>query len=65
LKKRTLPSVEELDQKHFIFIDNLLQELYRIPDTNPYLRRAKRDGDVRPLIRFIAKCTERTLTEFI
>jgi len=23
------------------------------------------DGDVRPLIRFIAKCTERTLTEFI
>ena len=23
------------------------------------------DGDVRPLIRFIARCTERTLTEFI
>jgi Fic family protein len=23
------------------------------------------DGDIRPLIRFIAKCTERTLTEFI
>ncbi|CAF1233751.1 unnamed protein product [Rotaria sp. Silwood1] len=44
LKKRTLPLVEEIDQKHFIFIDNLLQELYRIPDTNPYLRRAKRDA---------------------
>ncbi|CAF3629388.1 unnamed protein product [Rotaria sordida] len=44
LKKRTLPLVEEIDQKHFIFIDNLLKELYRIPDTNPYLRRAKRDA---------------------
>ncbi|CAF1255178.1 unnamed protein product [Adineta ricciae] len=44
LKKRTLPLVEEIDQKHFTFIDNLLQELYRIPDTNPYLRRAKRDA---------------------
>ncbi len=43
-KKRTLPLVEEIDQKHFTFIDNLLQELYRIPDTNPYLRRAKRDA---------------------
>jgi fido (protein-threonine AMPylation protein) len=44
LKQRTLPLVEEIDQKHFTFIDNLLQELYRIPDTNPYLRRAKRDA---------------------
>jgi fido (protein-threonine AMPylation protein) len=44
LKKRTLPLVEEIDQKHFILIDNLLKELYRIPDTNPYLRRAKRDA---------------------
>jgi Fic family protein len=44
LKKRTLPLVEEIDQKHFNFIDNLLKELYRIPDTNPYLRRAKRDA---------------------
>jgi len=46
-KKRTLPLVEEIDQKHFTFIDNLLQELYRIPDTNPYLRRAKRDAYYR------------------
>jgi len=44
LKKRTLPLVEEIDQKHFTIIDNLLKELYRIPDTNPYLRRAKRDA---------------------
>ncbi|CAF5112191.1 unnamed protein product, partial [Rotaria magnacalcarata] len=44
LKKRTSPLVEEIDQKHFILIDNLLQELYRIPDTNPHLRRAKRDA---------------------
>ncbi|CAF3763130.1 unnamed protein product [Adineta steineri] len=44
LKKRTLPLVEEIDQKHFTLVDNLLQELYRIPDTNPYLRRAKRDA---------------------
>ena len=44
LKQRTLPLVEEIDQKHFTFIDNLLKELYRIPDTNPYLRRAKRDA---------------------
>ncbi|CAF0837348.1 unnamed protein product [Adineta steineri] len=44
LKKRTLPLVQEIDQKHFTFIDNLLKEFYRIPDTNPYLRRAKRDA---------------------
>ncbi|CAF3581980.1 unnamed protein product [Rotaria socialis] len=44
LKKRTSPLVEEIDQKYFILIDNLLQELYRIPDTNPHLRRAKRDA---------------------
>jgi Fic family protein len=29
-----------------------------------YLNQAN-NGDIRPLIRFIAKCTERTLTEFI
>ena len=44
LKKRTLPLVEEIDQKHFDLIDSLLKEFYRIPDTNPYLRRAKRDA---------------------
>jgi Fic family protein len=44
LKKRTLPLVEEIDQKYFHLIDNLLKEFYRIPDTNPYLRRAKRDA---------------------
>ncbi|CAF0869905.1 unnamed protein product [Adineta ricciae] len=44
LKKRTLPLVQEIDQKQFTLIDNLLKELYRIPDTNPYLRRAKRDA---------------------
>ncbi|CAF1298091.1 unnamed protein product [Rotaria sordida] len=44
LKKRTLPLVEEIDQKYFNFIDNILKEFYRIPDTNPYLRRAKRDA---------------------
>ncbi|CAF3193228.1 unnamed protein product [Rotaria sp. Silwood2] len=44
LKKRTLPLVEEIDQKDFNFIDNLLKEFYRIPDKNPYLRRAKRDA---------------------
>jgi Fic family protein len=44
LKKRTLPLVQEIDQKYFTFIDNLLKELYRIPDTDPYLRRAKRDA---------------------
>lgn len=44
LKKRTLPLVEEIDQKHFNLIDSLLKEFYRIPDTNPYLRRAKRDA---------------------
>ena len=44
LKKRTLPLVEEIDQKHFNLIDSLLKEFYRISDTNPYLRRAKRDA---------------------
>ena len=44
MKKRTLPLVEEIDQKHFAIIDNLLNELYRIPETNSYLRRAKRDA---------------------
>ena len=44
LKKRTLPLVQEIDQKYFDFIDNLLKELYRIPDNNPYFRRAKRDA---------------------
>ncbi|UJR14518.1 hypothetical protein I4U23_001514 [Adineta vaga] len=44
LKQRTLPLVEEIDQKRFTFIDNLLKEFYRISDTNPYLRRAKRDA---------------------
>ncbi|CAF3497873.1 unnamed protein product [Rotaria sp. Silwood1] len=44
LKKRTLPLVEEIDQKYFYFIDNILKEFYRIPDTNPYLRRAKRNA---------------------
>ena len=44
MKKRTLPLVEEIDQKHFAIIDNLLKELYRIPETNAYLRRAKRDA---------------------
>lgn len=44
LKQRTLPLVEEIDQKYFDRIDHLLQEFYRIPDTNPYFRRAKRDA---------------------
>ena len=44
LSKRTLTLVQEFDQKHFSFIDNILKELYRIPDTNPYLRRAKRNA---------------------
>ena len=44
LKQRTLPLVEEIDQKYFNRIDRLLQEFYRIPDTNPALRRAKRDA---------------------
>ncbi|CAM4828542.1 unnamed protein product [Rotaria magnacalcarata] len=44
LKKCTLPLVEEIDQKYFNFIDNLLKEFYRISDKNPYLRRAKRDA---------------------
>ncbi|CAF0988905.1 unnamed protein product [Didymodactylos carnosus] len=43
-KRRCLPLVEEIDQKAFQFIDQLLTEFYRIPDTNPYLRRAKRDA---------------------
>lgn len=47
LKKRTLPLVEEIDQKYLIFIDNLLKEFYRIPDNNPYLRRAKRESYYR------------------
>lgn len=44
MKKRTLPLVEEIDQKHFTYIDGLRIELYRIPENNPYLRRAKRDA---------------------
>lgn len=44
MKQRTLPLVEEIDQKHFSFIDNLLKEFYRIPENDPYLRRAKRDA---------------------
>lgn len=44
LKKRTLPLVEEIDQQYYVYIDKILKEFYRIPDTNPYLRRAKRDA---------------------
>ena len=42
--QRTLPLVEEIDQKHLQRIDNLLKEFYRIPETNSRLRRAKRDA---------------------
>jgi len=43
-QQRTLPLVEEIDQKHLQRIDHLLKEFYRIPETNSRLRRAKRDA---------------------